>query len=197
VTFGAWIVVSRLSGTATAAQAAEVGATPINVRQFLSYLWQFYLPELPFLKPVSGAQDLPLYDVLIQGAWGRFGWLEVGFPDWVYAVLTAVTAAVVVLLLLGTWRDRRLIDPAVAAFFVLVVLALMVGLHVTEYQKGGINFIQGRYLLPVLPLVGLAVARALRFLPARRIAQGAGVVLAGLLVLNLFGLGLVLERFYA
>jgi hypothetical protein len=197
VTFGTWILVSRLSGTATAAQAAEVTGTPISITGLATYVWQFYLPILPFMDPVPGAARLPVYDVLVQGAWGRFGWLEVSFPGWAYALMGAATALVAVLAAAGAWVDRRRIDLGVAVFLGLVVLALMAGLHVTEYQKGGTGFIQGRYVLPVAPLAGLAVARALRWLPARRVAQGAGIVLAVLVVLNLFALGIVLERFYA
>jgi hypothetical protein len=197
LTFGVWIVVSRATGTATAAQAAEVGRTPINAAQLLAYVWQFYLPMLPFMDPVLNAPALPVYDVLVQGAWGRFGWLEVAYPRWTYLGLTAITVLVAVLALAGAWRDRRTLDPAIALFFVLIAAALMAGLHITEFQKGGTGFIQGRYVLPLLPLAGLALARALRWLPARRIAPVAGAALAGLLVLNVFGMALVLERFYA
>ncbi len=197
VTFGVWVVVSRLTGTATSAQAAEVGGTPISIPKLVSYVWQFYLPMLPFMDPVQGAPPLPVYDVFFKGAWGTFGWLEVNFPGWVYVVLLLLCLAVAALALGGLWRDRRRFDPAVVAFVVLVVVGLLAGLHVTEFGKGGKGFIQGRYLLPLAPIAGLALARALRWLPRRAAGPVAGAALGGLLVLNVFAMAMVLERFYA
>ncbi|MGX6449913.1 DUF2142 domain-containing protein, partial [Patulibacter sp. S7RM1-6] len=197
VTFGVWVLVSRLTGTATSAQAAEVGSTPISLPKLLSYVWQFYLPMLPFMDPVQSAPPLPVYDVLFKGAWGTFGWLEVNFPGWVYVVLLLLSLAVAGAALWSLWRDRRGLDPAIAVFVVLVAVGLLAGLHVTEFQKGGTGFIQGRYVLPLAPLAGLALARALGRLPRRAVAPAAGAALGGLVVLNVFAMAMMLERFYA
>ena len=69
----------------------------LNVRMLLSYVWQFYLPRLPFQDDFAfpGPTLLPLDAIWLQGAWGAFGWLEVDFPPIVYDVLIAVTAIVV------------------------------------------------------------------------------------------------------
>src|SRR3954451_11812074 len=51
-TLGAWIVVGRLTHRAASAQVAQAaGATGFHLRDFGSYLWQFYLPRLPFQRP--------------------------------------------------------------------------------------------------------------------------------------------------
>lgn len=199
VTLGTWIVVSRLSGTAASAQASEIASGGLNPREFLSYLWQFYLPLFPGLTPVAGMAPLPVYDTLLQGAWGRFGWLEIGFPEWLYLVLTAVTVAAAGLAARQLWRVRPVVRRGwpVVLFLGVVAAALMFGLHLTDYQKGGASFMQGRYVLPLAPLAGVVVAAAVLGLPKRWRAGVVGAFLAGLLVLNLYALGLVLERFYA
>jgi len=79
-------------------------------------------------------------------------------------------------------------------------LSLLAGLHWTEYRmlaSGQGPFNNGRYLLPLVGIAGLAVATALRWLrPAAR-SLGVAGTLAALLVLNVLSLGLCLERFYA
>jgi len=80
------------------------------------------------------------------------------------------------------------------------VAVLLIGLHWTEYRllrSGAGPFNAGRYLFPLIGIGGLAVAQTLRALrPAWRPA-GAAVVLSSLLVLNVFSLALMVERFYA
>ena len=63
----------------------------------LSYVWQFYLPRLPFQDDFAfpGPTRCRSTTIWLQGAWGSFGWLEVDFPPLVYDVLIAVTAIVV------------------------------------------------------------------------------------------------------
>jgi hypothetical protein len=203
LTLGAWFVIARVAGRPAAAQVADAtGAATFNLRQFLSYLWQYYLPHLPFQTSFDliPGPNLPLYDIWLTTGWAAFGWLEVRFPDWVYVVLTAVTVVVAGVALAGLWRARRRVDLAVVGFLALVAATLIAGLHWTEYHmliSGRGPFNNARYLLPVVGLAGLAVAQAVRALrPAARAAGVAGV-LAALLVLDVFSLGLSLERFYA
>jgi 4-amino-4-deoxy-L-arabinose transferase-like glycosyltransferase len=202
-TLGVWFVIARLSGRAAAAQVSDATgrSAGFNLRELGSYLWQFYLPKLPFQRsfPIPG-DHLPVYDVWLSTSWAAFGWLEVRFPGWVYVVFAVVTIAVAGLALAGVWRARRRADLAVVAFLALVALILLAGLHWTEYRmlaSGQGPFNNGRYLLPLVGIAGLAVATALRWLrPAAR-SLGVAGTLAALLVLNVLSLGLCLERFYA
>jgi 4-amino-4-deoxy-L-arabinose transferase-like glycosyltransferase len=202
-TLGVWFVIARLSGRAAAAQVSDATgrSAGFNLRELLSYLWQFYLPKLPFQNnlPIAG-NHLPVYDVWLSTGWAAFGWLEVRFPGWVYLVFLVVTVGVAGLALAGLWRARRRVDLAVVAFLALVALTLLAGLHWTEYRmlsSGQGPFNNGRYLLPLVGIAGLAVATALRWLrPAAR-SLGVAGTLAALLVLNVLSLGLCLERFYA
>ncbi len=202
LTLGVWLVVSRALGQAAAPQVSVVTTGgSLNIREFLSYLWQFYLPKTGLQTDfASVAPTLPAWDFLVKGSVASFGWTEVEFDSWVY--WTALAAGVVVALGAGAgiWRDRARVDPRIATFLALVVVALMAGLHISEYRQldgGALNFFQGRYVLPLAPLAGLAAARAALWL--RRPWRGRVVAgtLSALLTFNLFSLGLVLSRFYA
>jgi len=199
ITAGAWIIVSRALGVAALAQGADVanssGDVPLHA--FPSYVWQFYLPRLPFMDPAPGIHAYPAWEFFVKGTWGAFGWLEVRFPNWVYVVLTALMAVLIVLAGRSAWRERRRIDWLIPGFFALVGVLLLGALHWTEFHKGGTGFIQGRYLMPLAPLVGAVLVRGLLELPKRWLMPSIAVGLGGLVALNLFAWGLMLERFYA
>lgn len=174
-------------------------ARPFIVRQFLSYVWQFYLPRLPGMtrSPLGG--PLPVYSVWLREGWATFGWLDVWLPGWVYVLLATVTG----LILAGTAalvaRLRSGRAWPLIAFFALALAALLAGLHLTEYRSiiaGRGALLQGRYLLPAIGLLGLAVAFLLAHLPARGRAAACGLVLAGLLVLQVLSLSTVIQAYY-
>ena len=105
VTLGTWLVVAHLSRRAAAGQVnrSPRARSGFNLREFGSYVWQFYLPRLPFQTPFPlPGNGLPLYDVWLKQAWGSYGWLEVNLPGFLYAALTAVTVGVVALALAGS-----------------------------------------------------------------------------------------------
>jgi 4-amino-4-deoxy-L-arabinose transferase-like glycosyltransferase len=201
-TFGLWFVVAHLVHHAVFAQVSGVAAASgTDVREMLSYVWQFYLPRLPFMTDFpSVAPHIPVYDIWLKGAWANFGWLEVQFSNPVYVTLGLLTIGVTIAAAASLWRYRRTSDTAVGVFLLLVAATLIAGLHWQEYHlvKGGApNGNQGRYLLPLIGLVGLAVAQALRPLQRRERMIGTAIALGGLFVLNVASLGLTLQRFYA
>lgn len=204
LTLGVWKLVANAMERVTSAQFSAATSTEgvLNVRMLLSYVWQFYLPRLPFQDDFAfpGPTVLPLDSIWLQGAWGSFGWLEVDFPPLVYDVLIAATAIVVVAAGTTLWRTRRTTDWAVAVFFAGLTVTLLAGLHWTEFQlisRGGGTLNQGRYLLPLAGLAGLCVAQALRLLPTRLRPYGVGVLTGGLLALQLLALGLMTDRYFA
>lgn len=195
----AWLALaSRLGGVALT-QIPSSPARPFRIGQFLSYVWQFYLPRLPFLTPFRTAPQLPLYGVWIRQLTGEFGWLVVFEPSWMYPLGVGVAAAlaIAVVVLLTRLRGRRRL--ALLAFFGLTVLALLVLLHVTEYRAvlvGSGQFLQGRYLLPAIGLLGLAVALVVARLSPRLTPIAAGLILSGLLVWQAISLAAVIQAFY-
>jgi 4-amino-4-deoxy-L-arabinose transferase-like glycosyltransferase len=208
VPVGVWLVLARsldraavnkVPGTGGGSGAAAVGAGTPDV-SLIDYLWQFYLPKLPFQGNVPAIDRLPAFDVWIKTGWAAFGWLEVRFPNPVYGVLAVVTvlflAGAVALLV----RRRRREDLAPVAFFALTALALLAGLHWIEYKSistEGVVFNQGRYLLPLLPLLGASAAASLALLPTRWRMNATGFLIGAAFVLQVFSLELIAQRFYA
>ncbi|MHB8689899.1 MAG: DUF2142 domain-containing protein [Solirubrobacteraceae bacterium] len=182
-----------------AVNGAPGGGKAVNIRQFVSYLWQFYLPRLPFLTKVPEGDGLPLYSLWIRGGWGVFGWLEVRMVEWVYALLAAISVLVLIpaAAIIARFRDRPRL--ALVTFFAVAVASLLVLLHVTDYLDylaTGQVLLQGRYLLPLVGLFGLAAGLVLTRLPVRFRGPVAGFALAGLLLLQLLALGTVAETYY-
>jgi 4-amino-4-deoxy-L-arabinose transferase-like glycosyltransferase len=202
VVAGPWYLAARLDERPAAGQLA--GAAPaedVNVREFGSYVWQYYLPRLPFQAPYGALYaDPQAYETWFKQGWAAFGWLETRWPGYVYAVLALFCAAIGIAALLALIRRRRSIDLGLLAFFGAAFVCLMVGLHLNEYrlaEAGGTLTNQGRYLFPLVSLAGLGVAAALIDLPARLRAVGLGAIVGGLFVVQLFAIALVAARFYA
>jgi 4-amino-4-deoxy-L-arabinose transferase-like glycosyltransferase len=197
-----WIAIARSQGIAAVNAVGTSAGTPVrpfNLRQFLSYIWQFYLPRLPWLSRDRVTSDLPVYAVWLREGWGKFGWLEVGLPSAVYALLTGFMAVVAIVsaAIVATFRDR--LRWGLIAFFAVALAALLFGLHLTEYRAliaGQGPILQGRYLLPVLGLFGVAVALVVGRLPASWRAPTCGALIAGMLLLQLVALGAVGARYY-
>ncbi len=182
-------VALAFAGLGAAAFAVVLAIAPGPPRQLLSYLWQFYLPELPGMDHVDQLPAWPAWDRWVEGTLGAFGWLEVRFPLWVYIAL----AALAVVILVAAAPALRRVPGAVAVALVLPAVALLAGLHLTEHWflvNDGKAFTQGRYLLPMLPLAGVAVAAAAR-------GRAAGVVLGLMCTWQLASLAIVIGRFYA
>lgn len=189
-TLGIWFTIAHGSNHNVAAQVSELSASQTvshtNIRELLSYVWQFYLPNYPGQTPFRGISSLPLYDVWLKGSWGSFGWLEVPFPNSVYLALAAACAVATIAAVKTMWSRRRRIDFAIVAFFGLVVLALFAGLHWTEYhliKAGAGAFNQGRYLLPLI-----GIAAVIGVLASRAFGQRLRVAVVGLFLIALFGL---------
>jgi 4-amino-4-deoxy-L-arabinose transferase-like glycosyltransferase len=198
---GAWFAVAgSLSRPAAAQVTTATRPSGIDLADFASYVWQFYLPRLPGMPQFSfHPNGYPLFQVWIKQGWAAFGWLEVRYPVVVYQVLALVTVAVLAGGAVALWRARGHVDVVVIAFVGLVVVSLLAGLHWTDYgfQLAGNAFMQGRYLFPILPVGALAFAGAISLVPARRVHAAAGVGVAALVGFHVAALGLVVYRFYA
>jgi hypothetical protein len=172
-----------------------------NVREFASYLWQFYLPRLPFMNDSIG----PEYGVqiaFVETFFGVFASLEVLWPPLVYDVLAGASliglAALCAVVIRA--RSRLLARWELVALLAAIPLTLVLSLHFAAYRNLQIDpsnpVIVGRYLLPLLPLFGVAVAAVVRALPERASAAvGTALLFTGAL-LGLSGLGMTAVRFY-
>jgi 4-amino-4-deoxy-L-arabinose transferase-like glycosyltransferase len=172
-----------------------------SIKGFLSYLWQFYLPPLSTMSPQG-----PPYgyrQVYIEGLAGTFGSLEIMFPLWVYdAMQLAAGLGLVLLGAIVVRRFERLRGHGAQIVVLLSIpICMLALLHVSAYRDlQGPPFdplLTGRYLLPLVTLMGLAIAYVCVSLPRRLGALLGTLVLTTFTVLSICGLGLTIARFYA
>jgi 4-amino-4-deoxy-L-arabinose transferase-like glycosyltransferase len=173
----------------------------LRLRQFGSYLWQFYLPRLDFMTPAIGP-EWGVGDAFLDRFFGGFAQLEVELPD---ALLSAVTVAALVLgalAVVGLVVHRRALARRadVAIVCALTAAGYLLLIHAVAF-RGLLTVpdpaITGRYLLPLLPLYGAGIALAVSWLRRELAVPLAVVVLVGLTWLQLAAFGLLFERFYA
>jgi hypothetical protein len=147
------------------AVAAERGG---GAQERAAYIWQLYLPRLPFMSDQFPGLN-PMPNLWLHGWIGRFGWLDASWPDPVYRWGRWALVLVAALALLAT--GRRLRDgawgarwPELLAYAALALgLLVLIGLgghRAREAAQPG--FEQARYLLPLLPLYAAAVGMAAR-----------------------------------
>jgi 4-amino-4-deoxy-L-arabinose transferase-like glycosyltransferase len=211
VPFGVWFVANNdllgRSGTTTTGIAGPA-AHQITLPEQLSYLWQFYLPRLPWMShqfgPKSGfpSPSYPLWGTYFQGFVGRFGQFQYGFPLWVSELALGIFSGVIALVGVSLSRARATLRrrlPELAAYVTMVGgLLLVVGVAAYRYrQRNEAPFEQARYLLPLLALYGALIALAARG-AGRRWGPAVGAFLVVLAMgHSLFAMLLTVARYYA
>jgi Predicted membrane protein (DUF2142) len=207
VVVGAVVLVAfkALSGTegAYSGEISGFGEQQFDVRQFLSYVWQFYLPKLQFMAPTIGLQDYGFREVFVAGFFGDYAALEITLPPTVVDVLELGMILLFIALYtlaVARWRSvRQWWDTA--ALLLLTGVSMIAVVHVTSYRNMLITpsdpLFAGRYLLPLVTIFAVGLIAVLAALPRRIAAVGAGLLLGGQIALALSGLGLSLVRFYA
>jgi hypothetical protein len=178
--------------------AARGEATPAGLA---SYLWQFYLPEIPSIMSYRPPAEYGLWDVWFTGWIGRLGWLDYQFPEWVFTTAGFIWIALLLLVANGVRRHRAAFARrrGEAAAYVAIALGLVLVSHVQGYRYAvdtGVVFEQARYLLPLLALyaggVGIAVAGV-----GRRFAPALATAFVALTLVQSAGaLMITLGRFY-
>ena len=207
---GAWVITAVALGRSVVNEAPDYAGVHhpsltslTTIREFASYVWQFYLPKLPFQTPFYAMGDGAerVYDSWLKTGWGAFGWLEVRFPEWTYSLIAIFSALVILggVTALARANLRRRVDPVLVAFLFLAGLGLMLVLHWADYtfitvQRHPVE--QGRYVLPLIGIGGLALAGGVTLLARRWRASAVGVVLALLVTLQIASIGLTMGRYF-
>ena len=190
-------------GSAYGGTIGWVTDSAFNLRQFLSYVWQFYLPKLEFMQPAVGVPGYGFREVYIQSFYSDFAWLEVGYPRFAIDLLQAATIVLVIGLytVAVTRLDALRRNWPIITFLVLTGLSMVAVLHLTSYtalvSNPGDPVITGRYLFPLLSLLAVGVTVVVAALPRRIGAFASGALVATGITLSLSGLGMALVRFYA
>jgi Predicted membrane protein (DUF2142) len=191
---------ASLRGGAGVKGPADVTQIPTeSIGGALSYAWQFYLPRLPFMDPQFTAS--PLYNVWFKGFIGSFGWLDYGFPGWVYTLALWIVLAVCALAGRELFMKRAVLRSRLPEL--ITYAAIMVGLLILtngngySARVGGAGgFEQARYLLPLLALYGAIVALAARG-AGRRWGPSVGVLLVSVAIAHTaVAMLLTLTRYY-
>jgi hypothetical protein len=170
----------------------------VGLWSHVGYIWQVFLPRLPFQPHTTLTH--PGYEQLFRSFMGVFGWMVVWLPAQAYR------AAAAVLLLVGAlavrslranprelgWRRRELLGYLAMAG----ALLLLIGLS-ADFRRDILHIVQGRYLLPLLPLFGILLALGARG-AGDRWGRSFGVVLvAAAVAWSLLGQLVTIAFFYS
>ena len=201
----AWLAIGNLVLNRAASDTGGITSSAANqaasISGHLSYLWQAFLPRLPFMEDFFGSYYLP-FEVYFKGFLGRFGWAEYSFPLTFQRVALAFFAVLACFAATELWRRRRAIrdrwvEPLTfAAMFAGLLLLIELAAYRYHVSFLGQYFEQGRYLLPLLALYGAFIALA-----ARGAGEKWGPAVGAFLVTlamghSLFAQLMTISRFY-
>ncbi len=171
-----------------------------SIFEFASYMWQFYLPRLPFMHNVY-FESYPLHGIWFNGFIGHFGWLDYKFANWVYDWALAVALGLLALATRELVRLREVLRSRLwelSTYLVLIfgLLLLIAGTAFSARLDGAVGYEQPRYLFPLLALYGALIALAARG-AGKRYGQPVGVLLVCLAIAHTAGaMLLTLTRYY-
>ena len=198
----AWLVYQATLGAGKRAYTGEIAfhsAHKFSLWELISQSWQFYLPRLPGMREMLGPTWYGARQLWVETFWGDFGSLDVHYGGQIYDVVQAALLSLLVGVLVGLIVRRRDVRWDVVAFLTITAALLVAFLHLASYRNLlGSNdpLLVGRYLLPLLAPIAIAVVFVLDLLPRRLAVYGMTGVLALEAYLGLTGLGLSLTRFY-
>jgi hypothetical protein len=198
---GVFHPVSSAATAGTAGATAVVGLAREHPLGFLAYMWELFLPRLPFMAPHFVGLGNPAFTIFVKRGWGAFGWYDVFFAHWVYVVIVVAMVLVPLLGLVAIYREWPYVRRNVLDFALLVLtpLAVMAGFEAAFYTLGTRPFLPefGRYEFPaIICLAALVVASLHAF--GRRWALQVGIGLAVAMIALGFAAQLVtLTTFYA
>ena len=165
-----------------------------------NYMWQFYLPKLPFVH-TTYFESYQLRETWFNGFIGQFGWLDFGFPQWVYNWSLAL--ALGLLALVGTELVKlravlrtRLWELATYVVLTFGLLLLVAGTSFVARLDGASGYEQPRYLFPLLALYGALIALAVRG-AGKRYGPAVGVLIVCIAIAHTAAaMLLTLTRYY-
>ena len=166
----------------------------------LSWMWQVYLPRLPGQRPAF--EGYVGYELWWKSFFGKFGGLDVPFPAYAYRAGLIAFAALLALsgraLFVGrrTLLARRseLLGYALMAGSLLALIAVVA---LRGWAPGIGAVAQGRYLLPLLPLLAAVLALAARGAGARLARPLGALLVVAAIAWSVFGQLVVISAFYA
>jgi hypothetical protein len=194
-------LISNHPGLGFTSSAISLTARHGSALDELSYIWQFYLPRLPGMTSYFPGIFTP-HQIWFNRSVGLYGQLDTSFPGWVESFALIPAALVAVLGLRGLLAARATLRCRLAELMVYAVMgagamALVGADSYLEYATHSIiGYADPRYLLPMLPLMGAALALAVRG-AGRRWGPATGVSIVLLILAHdIFSQLLVISRYY-
>ncbi|HEY0517058.1 MAG TPA: DUF2142 domain-containing protein, partial [Solirubrobacteraceae bacterium] len=179
----AWWLAKRLQSAlhpAGVAAAAVAGAASSAVSEalahpfgYLAYLWEVFLPRLPFMARHFPTSTPAGYEIFVERGFGAFGWYDVLFPPWLFKLIFAVMVVIALLGVRAAFRERVWLraHAGEVAVIVLAPLAVVAGVEAAFYTTGMRPVLAefGRYAFPAIAPLALVVAGSMHGL-GRRLA---------------------------
>ena len=188
----------------TPGTGSAVGATGTAVEHpfgYLGYLWQVFLPRLPFMAPHFESTNFPAFVIFVERGWGAFGWYDVFFSHWVYVVILVAMLAVPVLAVVAARREWAFLrrNLAETAILLLTPIAVVAGFEAAFYTTGTRTVIAefGRYAFPAIAPLAVLVVASLQALGRRWALLAGGALLVAMLALSYAAQLVTLTGFYA
>jgi len=153
----------------------------------LSYIWQLYLPPLPWMHVYFPGVVTTTRELWFNGLVGMYGWADTMFPVWVYNLALILASIIAVLAARELIRVRHALRPRLAelATYGLTAVGVMTLVGTQSYLSDAVDgrepYWEPRYLLPMLGLWGLVTTVAARG-AGRRWGMATGVLIVFLLL---------------
>lgn len=171
---------------------------------YVSWMIRLMLPFSPsFIHHDWTIVHWPFFNIYIERGFASFGWHAIEFPKWVYLVILAALAGVVVLGVRFIWREREVLRrrwPEIG-IFALVPVTVIGAVEANFEPPLGILPItgtpeEGRYVFPAIVAVAALFIGAAHGLGRRRAVPVAACAVACLIGLTYASQLLTLSGFY-
>jgi 4-amino-4-deoxy-L-arabinose transferase-like glycosyltransferase len=156
----------------------------------LTYVWEAFLPRLPFMSPHFQSGEWPFSFIYIHRGFAAFGWYAVFFPSWVYKTIILVLAGVTVMVLVTAFRFRWVIIrrwPEML-FLILVIAGVLIGVELAYYSAAPrpeyLTPEQGRYAFTAAVPIAVVAIAGLLCLSRQRATSLAAAIVAAMICLN-------------
>lgn len=197
----AYLLINLLAHRATlGAISAALHLHPGSAFDALGYIWQLYLPTLPYMRGYFPGVFMPQiwFDALV----GLYGWIDTVFPGWALDLALVPTVLLATLSVRELRARRRQLRHRLPELLVYGAIAggLVVLVGGTSYigQAYGHErpYLQPRYFLPLIPLLAVVLALAARG-AGRRWGHAAGALIVVMFfAYDLFSQLQVIARYY-
>jgi hypothetical protein len=162
-----YVTVNLAAGAPALGIVASAVTTPSgSLWREMSYIWQLYLPRLPGMHN-DFAGLFTTRQIWFNWYVGLYGWLDTTFPGWVYEVALIPAGLIAGLCIrelvanVGALRARA-VELAVYGLICVGLMVLIGADSYVRFPSVDSEFGQVRYLLPMLPVLGMLLALAAR-----------------------------------